>query len=48
MVGAVSIDLRKVCDTVDHSLSGKLERYGDRNDDLRWFVILSVREEKIL
>ena len=39
MVGATFIELRKAFDTVDHSLlCGKLERYGARNDKLRWFV----------
>ena len=39
MVGGMFIDLRKAFDTVDHSLlCGKLERYGARNDELRWFV----------
>ena len=33
------IDLRKAIDTVDHSLlCGKLERYGVRDSELRWFV----------
>ena len=39
MVGATLIDPRKAFDTVDHSLlCGKLERYGVRNDEIRWFV----------
>ena len=39
MVGATFVDLRKAFDTVDHSLlRGKYERYGVRNDELRWFV----------
>ena len=44
MVGAASIDLRKAFDTVDHSLlSGKLEWYGVRNDELRWSVSLILQ-----
>ena len=40
MVGAALIGLRKAFDTVDHSLlCGKLEKYGVRDDELRWFVL---------
>ena len=39
MLGAAYVDLTKAFDTVDHSLlCGKLERYGVRTDELRWFV----------